>query len=137
MMVFNINMVPRVILFKNFEKSYITMFRFIMNVSLFGLLNIMILFVILGIGADDMFVMNDAWVQSRYIYKDKLKRMEYACTRASKAMLVTSLTTSKQQFFFHYYFLSILWSTTRFRPVLAKYHFPSNSKFFSQTVLVN
>merc|ERR1719168_108005 len=65
-----------------------------MNIQYFGPMNTMIMFVILGIGADDMFVMTDAWVQSAHLYKTDLERMSYAFKRAGKAMLITSCTTA-------------------------------------------
>lgn len=78
-----------------------------------GVLNFMSLFIILGIGADDVFILVDAWKQSekefpmptlparpvrgglsgpefRWLHK----RLVWSYTRASWAMLVTSLTTS-------------------------------------------
>jgi len=67
---------------------------YIMNIQVFGPMNMMIIFVILGIGADDMFVMTDAWVQSAHLYETDLERMSYAFKRAGKAMLITSCTTA-------------------------------------------
>lgn len=78
-----------------------------------GVLNFMSLFIILGIGADDVFILVDAWKQSekefpmpslpprsacgalsgeefRWLHK----RLVWSYTRASWAMLVTSFTTS-------------------------------------------
>lgn len=57
----------------------------------------MLIFIILGIAADDVFVFIDAWRQSANIplFKgDKYKRMAYTFRRASRAMLVTSSTTA-------------------------------------------
>jgi len=67
---------------------------YIMNIKFFGVMNSTIVFVILGIGADDMFVMTDAWVQSAHLYESNLERMSYAFNRAAKAMLITSFTTA-------------------------------------------
>jgi len=67
---------------------------YVLNIQYFGIMNWMIVFVILGIGADDMFVMTDAWVQSTHLYKSDLERMSYTFNRAAKAMLLTSFTTA-------------------------------------------
>ena len=54
-------------------------------------------FLLLGIGADDVFVFVDAFKQSEHmasISHSLLKRLEYTSLRASKAVLITSLTTT-------------------------------------------
>ena len=54
------------------------------------------MFVILGIGADDIFVYSDAWKQS-YVEiptASKQERVAWVFRRASKAMLITSVTTA-------------------------------------------
>jgi len=56
----------------------------------------LVIFVVLGIAADDVFVFTDAWKQSakEKALKDSInKRMAYTWRRAAKAMLVTSSTT--------------------------------------------
>eukprot|EP00039_Didymoeca_costata_P009116 m.120592 g.120592 ORF g.120592 m.120592 type:complete len:1010 (-) comp14368_c0_seq2:153-3182(-) len=72
-----------------------------------GILNFMSLFIILGIGADDIFIYIDSWKQSKYFVARNLfpdgedghtawieARFTYAYRRSGWAMLVTSLTTS-------------------------------------------
>ena len=57
----------------------------------------LVVFVVLGVAADNIFVFSDAWKQSgreRNIRKDLIKRMNYSWRRASKAMLMTSSTTA-------------------------------------------
>ena len=58
----------------------------------------MIIFIVLGIAADDVFVLFDAWKQSEHvdpeILDSKEKRLAYAWRRAVKAMAVTSSTTA-------------------------------------------
>ena len=57
-------------------------------------LQFMGLFIILGIGADDIFVFMDAYRQcQRMTFADDLSRFSYAYKRAAGAMLTTSLTT--------------------------------------------
>eukprot|EP00051_Salpingoeca_urceolata_P017516 m.239317 g.239317 ORF g.239317 m.239317 type:complete len:947 (+) comp18977_c2_seq1:474-3314(+) len=73
-----------------------------------GLLTFMTLFIILGIGADDVFIFVDAWKQSEFAverpstdersgpeYNDWLqRRLDWAYRRSAKAMIITSATTS-------------------------------------------
>lgn len=56
----------------------------------------MVIFIVLGIAADDVFVLFDSWKQSEHIveYEGNLrKRMAYAWRRSSHAMFITSSTT--------------------------------------------
>jgi len=71
---------------------------YVVGVHRFGFMNAMIIFVILGIGADDMFVMTDAWVQSVHVCESDIDRMSYTFHRAGKAMLITSVTTASAFF---------------------------------------
>ena len=71
----------------------------IFRVSYFGTLQIISIYIVLGIAADDIFVFIDAWRQSQNVNKDvfqddKKKRMAYAFRRGVRAMAVTSSTTS-------------------------------------------
>lgn len=62
----------------------------------FNTLHNLVVFIVLGVAADDVFVMHDAWKQSSNIleYEGNVrKRMSYAWKRATKAMLVTTSTT--------------------------------------------
>jgi hypothetical protein len=82
--------------------------RVIVGVEKFNLLNTLSIFIILGIGADDIFIFLDAWKQAGKFTSDTKdatghahrtryeleKQMEAAHKRATFAMLVTSLTTA-------------------------------------------
>lgn len=60
-------------------------------------LNQLVIFIVLGIAADDVFVFCDAWKQSKriaFLADDEHRRMAYSFRRAFKAILVTSSTTS-------------------------------------------
>ena len=57
-------------------------------------MQILVVFVILGIGADDCFVFVDAWKQSLLLHDDVHKRLQYAYARALQSMANTSLTTA-------------------------------------------
>jgi predicted RND superfamily exporter protein len=66
------------------------------NQKYLGFLTVMMIFVILGIGADDVFVLVDAWKQSGLqpgIGDDLQVRFCYAYRRARDAMMVTTMTT--------------------------------------------
>lgn len=75
---------------------------FFLYSNLFGVpefyfLNFLGIYVILAIGADDIFVFVDAWKQSRAsaVRKEPLSvRMTWVWKRASKAMFITSFTTA-------------------------------------------
>ncbi len=69
----------------------------VFQIKYMGFLNFLSLFVILGIGADDVFVFVDAWRQSRMhpdprVHGSVESRLDWTYRRAGGAMLVTSLT---------------------------------------------
>ena len=60
-------------------------------------LNQLVIFIVLGIAADDIFVFCDAWRQSEFIpfiKHDEQRRMAFAFKRSFRAILVTSSTTA-------------------------------------------
>jgi len=65
----------------------------VFGVEFFGSLHNLVVFIILGIGADDIFVFTDAWNQYPGDQKDLVGRMGFTYRRATKAMAVTSFTT--------------------------------------------
>ena len=72
-------------------------YRGVLGITLFGVLHVIGIFVILGIGCDDLFVMNDAWVQSAWLAPPAAlssidRRLWWAYRRAGKAMFVTTMT---------------------------------------------
>jgi hypothetical protein len=68
-------------------------YRMVFQIPFFNQLHILAIYLVLGIGADDIFVFVDAWRQSRSLYSHSADRMDYTWRRASKAMLITSSTT--------------------------------------------
>eukprot|EP01065_Artemidia_motanka_P042442 TRINITY_DN569_c2_g1_i1.p1 TRINITY_DN569_c2_g1~~TRINITY_DN569_c2_g1_i1.p1 ORF type:complete len:1268 (+),score=331.28 TRINITY_DN569_c2_g1_i1:81-3806(+) len=93
-----------------FGPAYIV--YFVLGFRYFGTFNVLTIFIILGIGADDIFVFLDTWKQSemdfpvlhhaedvsdeerRRLDTDRrFRRMSWTWKRAAKAMLVTSATT--------------------------------------------
>eukprot|EP00164_Ancoracysta_twista_P001242 GFYU01001629.1.p1 GENE.GFYU01001629.1~~GFYU01001629.1.p1 ORF type:complete len:1046 (-),score=368.07 GFYU01001629.1:102-3239(-) len=72
--------------------------RVVFGVTYFSQLNIMAVFVILGIGADDLFVFIDAYQQAKVeppeISQNLVHRVDYMYRRAVKATFVTSATTT-------------------------------------------
>jgi predicted RND superfamily exporter protein len=56
----------------------------------------MVIFIVLGIAADDIFVIVDAWRQSEFIHEfegNYRKRMSFSFKRSAVAIAVTSSTT--------------------------------------------
>ena len=71
-------------------------YRIVFNISYFGFLHSLVIFIILGIAADDCFVFVDAWQQSRDVVGDAnklIQRMSYTYKRAAHSMAVTTFTT--------------------------------------------
>lgn len=69
----------------------------VFKVTYFGFLHAMVIFIVVGIAADDIFVFVDGWKQSEKVEQfkgDPKRRMAYAFRRAVRAMAVTSSTTS-------------------------------------------
>lgn len=64
------------------------------QITYFGQLHAMVIFIVLGIAADDVFVFVEAWKQSKQFNQDLDRRMAYTFRRAARAMAVTSSTTS-------------------------------------------
>lgn len=73
-------------------------YRTIFGVEFVTQLHVLAIYLVLGIGADDLFVFYDAWLQSAHEAPDisgsDVTRMNYAYKRAAGAMLTTSFTTS-------------------------------------------
>jgi len=75
----------------------------ICNIKFWSIFNMMTIFVVMGIGADDMFIFYDCWQQAeakmKPIEKFKtendyyLKRMSFTYRKAGKAMALTTTTT--------------------------------------------
>ena len=65
-------------------------YRVVLNIHHFGTLQVLAVYVILGIGADDIFVLYDAFMQAP---GEGACRLSFALRRAVSAMSVTSLTT--------------------------------------------
>ncbi|CAI2362894.1 unnamed protein product [Moneuplotes crassus] len=78
--------------------------RFVFQISFFQSLNLVAVFVILGISADNVFVFTDAWQQSGTYsplnpddedrHNNFQPRMNYTWKKATKAISTTSLTTA-------------------------------------------
>ena len=70
-------------------------YRFVLDYRHIGLMHVLALFIILGIGADDVFVFYDLWRESHhYPFPSLAHRMWFVYKRACFAMLWTSLTTA-------------------------------------------
>ena len=75
-------------------------------------MHLMVVFVVVGISADDIFIFIDAWRQSAVIAPnvitptDLYRRMSYSFKRAFRAMMFTSITTALA--FFSIFFSPIM-----------------------------
>ena len=72
-------------------------YRIALGIPLFGALHVIGIFIILGIGCDDLFIMADAWKQSAWLAPPAIRsgtdsRLHWAYMRAAKAILFTTLT---------------------------------------------
>ena len=71
--------------------------RCILQVKYFGPMNMMCIFIVCAIGADDIFVFMDAYVQSQFkgatVNRDMETRFSWVYRKSGLAMLITSLTT--------------------------------------------
>ena len=71
------------------------LYRVVFDFRYFGIFHVLALFIILGIGADDVFVFYDTWRESsHYPFPSLAHRMSFVYRRAALAMLWTSLTTA-------------------------------------------
>ena len=69
-------------------------YRWIFQITYFDGVSLAVIFIMLGIGADDVFVFIDAWRQSiPFVGYNLEARMTFTFKRASKAMFVTTITT--------------------------------------------
>jgi predicted RND superfamily exporter protein len=74
----------------------IDLYYYLFGIEYFALLHNLVIIIVMGVGADDIFVFNDMWKQAKQINilkADTNRRMAYAFRRSAKAMMVTSLTT--------------------------------------------
>jgi hypothetical protein len=70
-------------------------YRCIIDFQYFGLFHIITMFIILGIGADDLFVFYDAWRLTAFSpYPSLAHRLNEAYSKSCKSMFITSLTTA-------------------------------------------
>jgi predicted RND superfamily exporter protein len=74
----------------------LVVYKLVFGITYFSLLHILVILIILGIGADDIFVFHDAWEASgqiKALRNDLSRRTAYTFRKSAKTMLVTSLTT--------------------------------------------
>ena len=70
-------------------------YRVILDFRYFGTFHVLAVFIILGIGADDVFVFYDSWKETRHHrYLSLAHRLSDCYRKASLAMFFTSLTTA-------------------------------------------
>ena len=70
------------------------LYRVLLDFRYFGIFHVLAVFIILGIGADDIFVFFDTWKESgHHQFKSLGHRLSYCYRKAALAMFFTSLTT--------------------------------------------
>lgn len=71
-------------------------YRLVSGYSYFGTLNALSVFLVLGVGADDIFVFANTWKHIRFTEPDLpvLQQLQHSLYRGGKAMFVTSVTTA-------------------------------------------
>jgi len=82
-------------IFMNFAPS-ILLYGLVFQQSYFGILQVMSMFLILAIGADDVFVLIDTWSQvncEHWRDRDMYERLSYSLRHAAKVMGTTSAST--------------------------------------------
>eukprot|EP00494_Astrolonche_serrata_P033667 UN33936 len=82
-------------IFMNFIPA-ILIYSLVFQIKYFGILQYFSVFLILAVGADDVFVLLDTWGQvNNQYWRDKTlaQRLTYALRDAGKVMLTTSLST--------------------------------------------
>eukprot|EP00039_Didymoeca_costata_P004170 m.71768 g.71768 ORF g.71768 m.71768 type:complete len:1159 (+) comp12276_c0_seq1:222-3698(+) len=70
----------------------ILLYRYVFQQEYIGVLNLVAIYIILGIGVDDLFVFCDAWKNHRNV-KDREQRYQHTYAHAISAMFTTSCTT--------------------------------------------
>ena len=69
-------------------------YRFVIGIEHFGNLHFLVVFIVLGIGVDDIFILNDIWRNSGTLtFQTPAHRLSYCFRHAAVSMLFTSLTT--------------------------------------------
>mmetsp|Transcript_7225 Transcript_7225/g.8275 ORF Transcript_7225/g.8275 Transcript_7225/m.8275 type:complete len:915 (+) Transcript_7225:228-2972(+) len=68
-------------------------YKLILNILFFDFIHLLVVFLILGIGADGVFVVVDAWKQSKEFEKDEFNRLAYTYNRSAATVFNTSFTT--------------------------------------------
>ena len=69
-------------------------YRVIFGITFYTQLHILAIFLVLGVGADDVFVFVDGWKQSATLCTDDRDRLMFSFHRASRSVFNTSFTTA-------------------------------------------
>jgi hypothetical protein len=77
-------------------------YRGVFRIAFFNQLHILAIYLVLGIGADDIFVFVDAWRQSVNVYENTADRLDLTYKRAARTMV------SKRLYSFIYVFVYLL-----------------------------
>lgn len=69
-------------------------YRLVFQIPYYSQLHILVIFLVLGVGADDLFVFVDGWKQSISISEDEYTRLVFTFRRTTHAVFNTSFTTA-------------------------------------------
>ena len=69
-------------------------YKVVLRIEYFDFIHILAVFLILGIGADDVFVVFDAWTQSKIHHKTEIERLKFTVNRSAQSVFNTSFTTA-------------------------------------------
>lgn len=69
-------------------------YKVVFRIEYFDFIHILAVFIILGIGADDVFVVYDAWLQSKIHHKTEVERLRFTVNRSAQSVFNTSFTTA-------------------------------------------
>lgn len=72
----------------------IFIYKVVLRIEYFDFIHILVVFLILGIGADDVFVVFDAWGQSKIHHTKEEERLKYTVHRSASSVFNTSFTTA-------------------------------------------
>lgn len=80
------------ILFSFISGNFI--YNVILDFKYIGILHVLSIFILLGVGADDVFIFCDAWKLTQNVQGDLARRLSQCYGRAAGTMFVTSVTTA-------------------------------------------
>jgi predicted RND superfamily exporter protein len=75
----------------------LVIYNYVLRITYFSSLHLAVIFIVLGVGCDDVFVFHDFWMNSfqyKALRREPILRLSLTARQASSTMFVTSLTSS-------------------------------------------